>query len=112
MTFTCKLGLHFRQSYSTLLSFLRRSLWYFCMTDRRSLVDTFWSVSLLVLNSAPAPKRSKAAMSRLRLSDARRTPSAIEQSSLLHISPGGYLLHSGGHDMLCSPPELDPRDHK
>ena len=25
---------------------------------------------------------------------------------------GGYLLHSGGHDMLCSPAELDPRDHK
>ena len=28
------------------------------------------------------------------------------------IERGGYLLHSGGHDMLCSPPELDPRDHK
>jgi len=28
------------------------------------------------------------------------------------IPHGGYLLHSGGHDMLCSPPELDPRDHK
>ena len=30
----------------------------------------------------------------------------------LHYAYGGYLLHSGGYDMLCSPPELDPRDHK